>query len=91
VTHQTIAPSPATGTDLTLSERLVASTIGALELFSIHVGRALGLYDLLTQGPTTAPVLAERAGIAPRYAREWLEQQAVAGLITDLRPALCPP
>ena len=29
--------------------------------------------------------LAERAGIAPRYAREWLEQQAVAGLL-DVEP-----
>ena len=30
----------------------------------------------------TAPELAERSGTAPRYAREWLEQQAVAGLLT---------
>lgn len=29
----------------------------------------------------TPPELAERAGIGGRYAREWLEQQAVAGLI----------
>jgi 2-polyprenyl-3-methyl-5-hydroxy-6-metoxy-1,4-benzoquinol methylase len=29
----------------------------------------------------TPDELAHRAGIAPRYAREWLEQQAVAGLL----------
>jgi hypothetical protein len=33
-----------------------------------------------TLGALTADELAERARIAPRYAVEWLEQQAVAGL-----------
>jgi hypothetical protein len=34
----------------------------------------------------TAPQLADAAAIHPRYAREWLEQQAVAGyLIVDDR------
>jgi 2-polyprenyl-3-methyl-5-hydroxy-6-metoxy-1,4-benzoquinol methylase len=47
-------------------------------------GRAAagGLYRRLAEdGPLTVGQLAERAGIAPRYAREWLEQQAVAGLL----------
>ena len=30
----------------------------------------------------TAPELAKEAGILPRYAREWLEQQAAAGILT---------
>ena len=83
----TVAPDPAPPPDGTLAadealaERLVTSTIGALELFSIHIGRTLGLYDLLDRGPVTAAKLADRAGIAPRYAREWLGQQAVAGLL----------
>src|SRR3712207_4753478 len=65
-----------------LAERLFAATLGALELFSIYIGAELGLYRTLeTHGPSTAPELAERACIAPRYAREWLEQQAVAGLL----------
>ena len=34
-----------------------------------------------THGPMTPPEVARAAGIAPRYAREWLEQQAVAGLL----------
>ena len=32
--------------------------------------------------PRTAAELAEHAGIDPRYAREWLEQQAVAGFVS---------
>lgn len=67
---------PAEGLD----ERLVDAAIGALELYSIHLGRALGLYDVLVD-PTTVDGLARAAAIDPRYAREWLEQQAVAGLI----------
>jgi len=57
--------------------------VDALELLSIHVGSTLGLYDALVAADDglTPPELAERAGIGGRYAREWLEQQAVAGLI----------
>ena len=65
-----------------LAERLLGATLGALELCSIYLGAELGLYHALTQhGPLTYGELADRAGIAPRYAREWLEQQAVAGLL----------
>jgi 2-polyprenyl-3-methyl-5-hydroxy-6-metoxy-1,4-benzoquinol methylase len=64
-----------------LAERLFGATIEALELFSVHLGSALGLYDVLADGPATPPELAERAGIDGRYAREWLEQQAVAGFL----------
>jgi SAM-dependent methyltransferase len=65
-----------------LAERLFAATLGALELCSVYLGSELGLYATLAQhGPLTHDELAQRAGIAPRYAREWLEQQAVAGLL----------
>jgi SAM-dependent methyltransferase len=65
-----------------LAERLFGATLGALELFSVYLGTELGLYAVLAgQSPLTAAELASRAGIAPRYAREWLEQQAVAGLL----------
>jgi len=65
-----------------LAERIFAATIDALELSTIYLGSELGLYRLLAdRGPLTAPELAGAAGIAPRYAREWLEQQAVAGLL----------
>lgn len=65
-----------------LTERLFQSTIGTLELFSIYLGKKLGLYKLLDEsGPLTSGELAEKAGVHERYAREWLEQQAVADLI----------
>jgi 2-polyprenyl-3-methyl-5-hydroxy-6-metoxy-1,4-benzoquinol methylase len=65
-----------------LAERLFGATLGALELFSVYLGAELGLYRPLVQdGPQTADGLASAAGIAPRYAREWLDQQAVAGLL----------
>jgi 2-polyprenyl-3-methyl-5-hydroxy-6-metoxy-1,4-benzoquinol methylase len=48
----------------------------------VYLGTELGLYRALqVHGALTAGELAERAGIAPRYAVEWLEQQAVAGLV----------
>jgi 2-polyprenyl-3-methyl-5-hydroxy-6-metoxy-1,4-benzoquinol methylase len=74
-------PTTATRSDQ-LVERLFSATIDALELFSVYLGSELGLYAALAaDGPATAPRLAARAGIAERYAREWLEQQAVAGLL----------
>ena len=33
-------------------------------------------------GPLTAEAFAAEVGIAPRYAAEWLEQQATAGLVS---------
>jgi 2-polyprenyl-3-methyl-5-hydroxy-6-metoxy-1,4-benzoquinol methylase len=65
-----------------LEDRIVSSAVAALEIFSIHLGRRLGLYRALDEGPMTAPDLAVTAGIDQRYAREWLEQQAVAGFVT---------
>lgn len=63
--------------------RLLASTIGALELLHVYLGDRLGLYRALAAGePHTAATLAAAAGINQRYAREWLEQQAVAGILS---------
>jgi SAM-dependent methyltransferase len=65
-----------------LVQRLFDATLGALELCSIYLGAELGLYAVLDRdGPLTVGELSERARIAPRYAHEWLEQQAVAGLL----------
>jgi hypothetical protein len=65
-----------------LAERLSGATLGALELFSVQLGAELGLYGSLAQrGQQTAGELAGSAGIAPRYAREWLQEQAVADLL----------
>jgi ubiquinone/menaquinone biosynthesis C-methylase UbiE len=65
-----------------LVERLFGSFIGSMELLTIELGQRLGLYAALQDGgPLRADELAERAGITPRYACEWLEQQAAAHLI----------
>jgi 2-polyprenyl-3-methyl-5-hydroxy-6-metoxy-1,4-benzoquinol methylase len=54
----------------------------AAELMTVYLGLRLGLYPALSDRPATAAELAERAGIDTRYAREWLEQQAAAGILT---------
>ena len=65
-----------------LASRLFQSMIGSFELASVWLGLRLHLYEALRdQGPATVAELSERAGVDPRYAREWLEQQAVAGLL----------
>jgi 2-polyprenyl-3-methyl-5-hydroxy-6-metoxy-1,4-benzoquinol methylase len=65
-----------------LAGRLFEATLGAFELLSVYLGDRLGLYGALRDhGPATAGELAAAAGIDPRYAREWLEQQAVASFL----------
>src|SRR4051794_39379453 len=64
-----------------LAERLLNSLIGAAELFTVELGRDLGLYTALREKPRTSTELAEAAGIDERYAREWLEQQAAASFL----------
>src|SRR5687767_1925381 len=62
-----------------LAGRLMTAALGALEMQAVYLGDRLGLYrSLAEEGPATPAELAERAGIHPRYAREWLEQQSVA-------------
>ena len=64
------------------AERIFQTGLASLEAITISLGRELGLYDhLATEGGVTPGELAQRAGIDGRYAREWLEQQATAGLI----------
>jgi 2-polyprenyl-3-methyl-5-hydroxy-6-metoxy-1,4-benzoquinol methylase len=65
-----------------LADRLFTSMIESMELASVYLGLRLELYEVLRgHGPATVAELAERAGLDVRYAREWLEQQAVAGLL----------
>jgi len=71
-----------------LAERLVDATTHALETLSVHLGLELGLYQALAElGTATEAEVAAHAGVAPRYAREWLEQQATAGYLTCDDPA----
>jgi 2-polyprenyl-3-methyl-5-hydroxy-6-metoxy-1,4-benzoquinol methylase len=77
-----VTTTPDTARRDALVERLFGATIGTLELFGVYLGDRLGLYAALSGSDALSPdELARRAGIAPRYAREWLEQQAVAGIL----------
>ena len=65
-----------------LIERVLTSTVGLFDLASIYLGQRLGLYAALhDRGPATSGELADRTGTDERYVREWLEQQAVTGLL----------
>jgi SAM-dependent methyltransferase len=75
--------SSATDTTEALVERLFAATIATLEIASVHLGGRLGFYRALADGGDATPgELAGRTGTVERYAREWLEQQAVAGFLS---------
>lgn len=77
----TEAPSTEARRDA-LIDRLLGNTQGMFEIYSIHLGNRLGLYDALAaDGPQNAAELAARTSTHPRYVREWLEQQAVSGLV----------
>src|ERR687897_2158624 len=65
-----------------LVERIFGSSIGFMEILSIHVGDRLGFYQALVEDDgATASELADATVTDERYAREWLEQQAVAGIL----------
>ena len=81
---------PASATEA-LVERLFNATIDCLEVASVHIGGRLGFYRALAaDGDTTAGDLALRTGTAERYAREWLDQQAIAGFLTVDDPDAAP-
>lgn len=81
VVSTTTSPSP-TDERAALNERLFQGAVASAEMSTIYLGVALGLYTALDRhGPTTPSELAARTGIDPRYAREWLEQQAVCGIV----------
>jgi 2-polyprenyl-3-methyl-5-hydroxy-6-metoxy-1,4-benzoquinol methylase len=63
-------------------ERMLRSTRGTFEIFTIYVGHMLGYYTALagTEGLTVAE-LAAQTGTHDRYVREWLEQQASVGIL----------
>jgi 2-polyprenyl-3-methyl-5-hydroxy-6-metoxy-1,4-benzoquinol methylase len=62
--------------------RLFDAGSATIDVFTVYIGDRLGLYRALAdRGPLTARELAEAAGVHPRYAREWCEQQAVTGIL----------
>ena len=76
--------APDTAATDAFVERLFGAVLGTMDLHAVYLGDRLGYYRALTTGPLTSAELAARTGTAERYAREWLEQQAVTGvLVTD--------
>lgn len=71
-----------------LADRLFSAVLGSFDVLTVHLGDQLGLYDLLhRRGPLTEAEVAAESGVHPRYAREWLEQQAVTGFLDVDDPA----
>src|ERR671916_2695062 len=65
-----------------LVERLFEAVLGFNDLHMVYVGDRLGLYRALADGGRrTAAELAATTGTHERYVREWLEHQAVTGIL----------
>ncbi|MFC0432641.1 class I SAM-dependent methyltransferase [Kutzneria buriramensis] len=70
-----------------LSARVFQNAVGALELYTMYLGERLGYYRALAEhGALTAAELAAHTGTAERYAREWLDHHAAAGLVEVVEP-----
>jgi 2-polyprenyl-3-methyl-5-hydroxy-6-metoxy-1,4-benzoquinol methylase len=63
------------------SRRLFGHLNGAVTSALVYLGDELGLYRALAAGPATSAELAARAGLHERWVREWLYNQAAAGLL----------
>ena len=65
------------------AEKVFGAVLGAQLVQSIDLGDRLGWYRALAgAGPLTSGELAARTQTSERYAREWLEHQAVCGFLT---------
>jgi 2-polyprenyl-3-methyl-5-hydroxy-6-metoxy-1,4-benzoquinol methylase len=64
-----------------LVERLFEAVLGMTDIYTVYMGDRLGLYEALADGNELEAEIAAATGIDRRYLREWLEQQAVTGLI----------
>lgn len=63
-------------------ERLLESTSGVFDIFTVYIGDQLGFYrELSNNGPVTSSQLASSTNTEERYVQEWLEQQSVSGII----------
>jgi SAM-dependent methyltransferase len=70
-------------------ERVLMSAIEGMDVVVAAIGDRLGYYAAMDKQSLTPPELAAATQTSPRYAREWLEHQAVAGyaeLIPGSRP-----
>ena len=64
------------------AQQVLGALSGAATTAMIVLGDRLGLYAALAeQGPSRSDELGVTAGVAERCAREWLAQQAAAGIL----------
>lgn len=64
------------------AEKLLLAVNGFFKVLAIYLGNRLGLYAALAgRQALTSRETAVRTGLDERYVREWLEQQAVAGIL----------
>ncbi|MFP5352462.1 MAG: SAM-dependent methyltransferase [Actinomycetota bacterium] len=65
-----------------LVDRLFEAALGTVDVLTVYIGDRLGIYKTLRDGGALAPTeIAARCSIDERYAQEWLEQQAVTGIL----------
>jgi len=73
------------------SERMVHAVADLFMVAGVYLGDRLEFFGTLARdGALTASELADRCGCHPRYVREWLEHQAVSGVLAvedESRPA----
>jgi SAM-dependent methyltransferase len=89
----TVIVTPQTGAEQAgeLAERVFGSALATFDIACMHIGLRVGLYDALsTTQPRTAAQVAQVAGTDERYTREWLEQQATAGIVACADAAATP-
>src|SRR5688572_6974630 len=76
-----MATEPPTAAPDALVDRLFEAVLGMTDIYMVYIGDRLGLYAALAGGKSTEAELAKATSTDRRYVREWLEQQAVTGLI----------
>jgi 2-polyprenyl-3-methyl-5-hydroxy-6-metoxy-1,4-benzoquinol methylase len=82
------APPVARPVATPLTDRLLEWNVAAYEAATVYLGDRLGLYQALDAlGTASAKELAKAAGCDGRYTQEWLEQQAVAGILAVAHPS----
>jgi SAM-dependent methyltransferase len=83
----TEASTDAAARSAALAERLFQATLSTWDVATVYLGHRLGLYRALSEvEPATSKELTTATGLTERYLREWLEQQAVAGILECQNP-----
>jgi SAM-dependent methyltransferase len=75
-------PQPGlTSAETEFSERLIEMANHAMLAMMVSIGHRTGLFEAIKQGAATSEELADRAGLAERYVREWLGAMTTGKLV----------